>query len=215
MRHRELPDPASHPLPKRSSFSFSQRGVKPAQSDRPWRSSYPNQASRGSIRQTSATTVRSNAPGGCQWSRAESNTTTGTTRPAIPHRTPGEIALQRELTYLEVSVSTPRKEFMDHFVVLPRRMNWVPPRGRRAAGWGRAGVPGVAVAADELEGALWGCVPPVVYACLWTGCGRKKDWDRRPLLGNPRCIFVSVRAARLSRPDGGSPLQEAMPLSLS
>jgi hypothetical protein len=33
----------------------------------------------------------------------------GTTRHAIPHRTPGEIALQRKLTYLEVSVSTPTK----------------------------------------------------------------------------------------------------------
>jgi hypothetical protein len=53
-----------------------------------------------------------------------------------------------------------------------------------------------------------GYVPPVVPACLWTGCGRKKDWDRGPLLGNPHFIFVSVRAARLSRPDGGSPLQE-------
>jgi hypothetical protein len=33
----------------------------------------------------------------------------GTTRHAIPQPTPGEIALQRELTYLEVSVSTPTK----------------------------------------------------------------------------------------------------------
>ena len=63
------------------------------------------------------------------------------------------------------------------------------------------------------------CVPPVVSGRLWTGRGRKKDWDRGPLPGNPRCIFVSVcqspvltgalaGGARARIWMGGSPLQE-------
>jgi len=35
--------------------------------------------------------------------------------------------------------------------------------------------------------------PSVVSDRLWTGRGRKKEWDRGPpLAGNHRCIFVSV-----------------------
>src|SRR5271166_736063 len=98
--------------------------------------------------------------------------------------------------------------------------NWVPPRRRRAAGWEPAGVsrcPGWRRAGWKVH--CRGCVPPVVSGRLWTGRGRKKDWDRGPLPGNPRCIFVSVcqspvltgalaGGARARIWMGGWPLQE-------
>ena len=70
------------------------------------RSSCPDQASRGSICQASATKVRRNAPGGCQYVEAGSNTATGLPVVSGIHATSGQMAHQRKLGHLEVPVSS-------------------------------------------------------------------------------------------------------------
>jgi hypothetical protein len=70
---------------------------------------------------------------------------------------------------------------MDHFVVLPRRMKTgsLPAVGGLQAEDG-PGSPGVAVAADELEGTLWGVCRPSCPRAFGPVVAVRKIWDRAP-----------------------------------